>query len=281
MKTILIAVTCILLLGEKNLCAQSQSTALPNTTEIKHYQIEIGYNTTTVLLFPAKVNKDGDVGSKELIVQKQKGVDNALKIKAAHRNFPQTNLHVFTSDNKMYSFDIVYAELPGHTTFDLSKLDVENGITVSETTILPIDEKDISSLINKTKKAKSFFSSSVKKDMMKLRLRTIHIQDGMIFIGLELKNNSSISFPIDFIRMYIRDRITAKRSSVQQHEITPIYKDTLSVVPSKSKIEYTVVVNQFTIPDRKQFMLEVYEQNGGRNISLLIRNRQIFKARKI
>jgi len=57
------------------------------------------------------------------MAQKQPGVENVLKVKAARKDFPPTNLHVFTADGRVYAFDVSYSPNPPQTTYDLTKLD--------------------------------------------------------------------------------------------------------------------------------------------------------------
>src|SRR5665213_4036989 len=86
---------------------------LPPETFIEHYTLAIGYNATTVLIFPASI-KPGDKGTSdhEFIIQKQPGAENILKLKAARQDFTPSNLHVFTSDGKIYAFDVSFAPNP-------------------------------------------------------------------------------------------------------------------------------------------------------------------------
>src|SRR5450631_4405201 len=84
--------------------AQLVSDSLPASTLVLHYRLAVGCTTTTVLIFPSPV-KQADRGYKDLIAQKQTGVEKVLKIKAARTDFTPTNLHVFTADGKIYAFD--------------------------------------------------------------------------------------------------------------------------------------------------------------------------------
>ena len=67
--------------------SQPVTSVLPATASIIHYKLSVGYNTTTVLIFPAPV-KQADRGERDLLAQKQPGVENVLKVKAARRDFP-------------------------------------------------------------------------------------------------------------------------------------------------------------------------------------------------
>ena len=64
-----------------------------NQDEFKN--LHIGYSKTTSIVFPYAI-KSIDKGSPDVLMQKAKGVENILLIKAAKQNFTQTNLTVIT-----------------------------------------------------------------------------------------------------------------------------------------------------------------------------------------
>ncbi len=91
--------------------AQSAEISLPSATLIPHYVLTVSYNSTTVLIFPAAVKPQPiDRGDRDILAQKQPGVENVLKLKAARKSFPPTNLHVFTADGRVYAFDVFYTD---------------------------------------------------------------------------------------------------------------------------------------------------------------------------
>ena len=65
--------------------------------------IEVTSNKTLTLLFPYPI-KSVDAGSQDLLIEKVKGTENVLRIKAAKPGFPETSLSIITSDGKIYCF---------------------------------------------------------------------------------------------------------------------------------------------------------------------------------
>jgi len=256
---------------------------LPSSSAIVHYKLMVGYNTTTVLIFPAPV-KQADRGYKDIIAQIQPGVENVLKVKAARRDFTSTNLHVFTSDGKVYAFDVSYISNPAQTTYDLTKLVVESNSDTAQRGIITFTQKPMNKELlemnaEKSKESKPFFSTSIHKYRMKLKLQTIHLADDILFFGFEVANRSNLPYSIDFTKVFIQDKQKVKRSSIQQREIIPLYKDTLSTIPGNAVVQWVIAVPKFTIPEHRHFVLEIYEHNGGRHLTLEIKNRQLFEAR--
>lgn len=278
---------CSLFLAMVTITAFSQPTsnALPATTVLIHYKLSVGYNATTVLIFPASV-KQADRGERDLLAQKQPGVENVLKVKAARKDFTPTNLHVFTSDGRVYAFDVSYTSDPVQTTYDLGKLQATGSIDDNpkdriELSNKPLDTAKLASNIAKIKAARPFFSTHSSKYKMKVQLQTIYRSGDVLFLGLKITNRSILPYTIDFSKLYIRDKKRAKRSSIQEREITPLYRDPVSTIPGKSPVQWAIAIPQMTIPEHRQLVWEMEEKNGGRYLMLEIKNQQLFKAREL
>lgn len=281
MKKIIVALIFISAFLSGTIHAQSLANNLPEAAVVIPYKLQVGYNTTTVLIFPVSVI-NGDRGYNEIVIQKEKAVENILKVKAAKRNFLPTNLHVYTTDGKVYSFNVEYIDCPRHTTFDLNKL--RSNETEITPLILPnttVSNLELKERAEQVRQSKHFFSKKNMRYGMKLQLLTIHNVNNVVFFGFSIANQSNLNYDVDFIRLYIKDRKKAKRSSVQEQEIIPVYSDSFQQVAGEKENKYIVAIPQFTIPDNKEFIIEMYEKNGGRNISMKIKNKFLLKARSL
>src|ERR1044072_5277671 len=78
---------------------------------IMPYPLVVTYYKTTNLIFPYNI-KSVDRGSKDILVQKAKGVENILQVKAGKMGFDETNLTVITADGKLYSYLLNYVDTP-------------------------------------------------------------------------------------------------------------------------------------------------------------------------
>jgi len=256
---------------------------LPATTVVIHYKLSVGYNTTSILIFPSAVQQV-DRGERDLMAQKQPGVENVLKVKAARRDFTPTNLHVFTGDGRVYAFDVIYVSDPAQTTFDLTRLtstDTSNHTGQIELSTKPLDKQKITREIVKIKASKPFFSSRIHKYRMEVELQAIYRSDDILYLEFKLTNRATLPYDIDFTRLYIQDKKRMKRSSIQQCEITPIYQDTFSNIPGNSSRQWVIGIPQLTISDHRELIFELNEKNGGRHLFLSLRNQQLFKAKAL
>lgn len=122
-----------------------------------------------------------------------------------------------------------------------------------------------------------------KHSKMKASLKGIYISGNTLFFKMNLRNKSTISFDIDFVRFYIRDIKTAKRTVTQEQEMTPLASLGMGTktVGGKDRKSLVFALNKFTLADSKTFVIEIYEKNGGRHLYLKIRNRDIENANQL
>jgi hypothetical protein len=84
------------------------------------------------------------------------------------------------------------------------------------------------------------------------------------------------------LRFFIRDKKQSKRTASQELEQTPLYVyGNTGSIEGQSKMIVVVALPKFTIPDKKLLYIQLTEKNGGRNLQLKIRNRNIIKAEDI
>ncbi len=201
---------------------------------------------------------------------------NVLKIRAAKKNFSPTSLHAFTQDGKVYAFEITYAEHPLSFTYDLRKLDQK------EKPLLLLEDKisddELRHEVELVKVSKPFFGRSVHRNGIKLQLRSIFISGDRLLFDFEISNKSNLSLDIDFVRTFMQDQQKVKRSSFQDYEMIPLFKDSLRTVPGHSKSQFVIVMPKFTLSGQKQFRIELFEKNEGRNLSIQTKNRELLKS---
>ena len=80
-------------------------------TAITSYSLSVTYQMTTNIIFPYRIEK-ADIGSPDVIGHKPENLENVLLLKANRKNFVPTNLSVYTSDGKFYSFIVRYNPRP-------------------------------------------------------------------------------------------------------------------------------------------------------------------------
>jgi len=249
-------------------------------TEAEYTNVQLSSLKTTSILFPYSI-KSLDIGSRDVLVQKAKGMENILLLKAGVQNFKQTNLTVVTSDGRLYVFLLDYDE-----EFPQLNIKAENSVVASKE-ILFSGENDNQkkteqlaglALLKKKKNIKAKSS----KYLISLEINGAFIYQDVLYFRVVFENRSQINYDIDQFRFYIRDQKKSKRTASQEIEILPLYTTSSSaVIPDKSELTKVYALEKFTIPEGKYLTLQLIEKNGGRHLEVNIRNNMINKAAPI
>src|SRR5262245_12961156 len=162
--------------------------------------LEISKDKTTSLIFPFAI-RHVDRGTKDVLVQHVKEVDNILLVKAAIENFSETNLSVVTDDGSVYSFVVNFDNKPPVWIYHLPTNKKETITTYAN------------GILDNSKTMNGIKDNSW--DML-AEVAGIYIKDDVIYYQIRLTNNSPIDYDIDLLRFYIRDKKKGKRTAVQE-----------------------------------------------------------------
>ncbi|MBC3538975.1 conjugative transposon protein TraN [Rufibacter sediminis] len=300
MKKHLFSLGIFLLAGVSALAQNRQP--FKDTQLLKSFSLGVSYAKTVNLIFPSGVHSV-DLGSGSVIADKFSGVENVLRVKANTKGFPETNLSVITKDGRFYSFHVRYQEEPASLTYQIEGGD-NTGTTgpavqaqgkvapaiylTASLNTAPVSFE--SALMNEAELAyysheiaqRSDYISGIgmNKNKINFGVDGIYIKNNVMFFPITAKNKSNINYDIDFIKFYVRDRKQRKRTAVQETEVTPIfvYPEGQNTIVGRSELKRVYCLEKFTIPDKKMLVVEMYEKNGGRVMTMEVGNREIVKA---
>lgn len=257
---------------------RAQTDSFSSHTIIPSYNLEITTSKTTLLIFPAAI-EGADRGDSYVLAEKVKGVQNVLKVKAAQKNFDTSNLHVITSDGRVYGFNVSYSDNPPYQTLDLRK----------QPPFAPVEFRNVSlnsAQLDDCMKAvtgSNPFLRGVRSHGygMAFTLDGIYIKNDVLFLRFRLHNKTAIPFETGSLRFYIRDKKKVKRTSGQDTEVEPFCMQH-SGIPEQDKGEVIVAAfPKFTIADNKDFVCELTEQGGDRNPAVKLSGDKLLKARPL
>ena len=274
------------------LCAGRSGQAQIPQSEITPRQVEVSFNKTTHLIFPAPVQYV-DLGSTDIIADKAAGAANVVRLKAAVRDFQaETNLTVITADGRFYAFDVRYADDPGQLSIRIMN-DLQAQIPEGKAPTVPVrldaldgdDAARIDSVMEQiyNNDKPQIKHIGYKRYGLQTLLTGIYIDsEGWLYFGIEMRNDSRIPFDIDHIRMYVRDKRLPRRTAVQDIEIVPVRRlHPLSEIDTGKTGRTVWAIPKMTIPDGKALHIDIYERGGGRHQSLRVENRDILAAKPI
>ncbi|QNE42224.1 conjugative transposon protein TraN (plasmid) [Hymenobacter sp. NBH84] len=260
--------------------------SLEEENYIGSYRMSVGFQKTTHLIFPYAVSYV-DLGNGGIIADKAQGAENIVRVKASQQQgFPQTNMTVVTTDGRLYSFIVDYEASPRVLNYNLAASEVSNASAVIPLARLSNQSLTQTQLEDYSHQVLTYTGGLRRrkaKDNITLALQGMYTQNDVFFFPLHMANSSNISYDVDFVKFYIRDKKVAKRTAIQETELTPlfVYNAGETKIPGPGKMAQVYALNKFTIPDDKYLVVEMFEKGGGRHLFFNLTNRDILKARKL
>lgn len=259
---------------------------------IPPYALEVTFYKTVHIIFPSAI-KYVDLGSADIIAGKADGSENVLRVKAALRDFSrETNLAVITEDGSYYTYNVKYADEPVKLNIEMKDF-LHDGEAVNR----PNNSQEVylKELGSESPLLVRLIMKSIHKDDKRLVkhigckrfgiqyiLKGIYTHNGLLYFHTELKNSSNVPFTVDFVSFKVVDRKEAKRTAIQEQVIVPLRAyNYVTEIGGKSRERTVFTLPKFTLPDDKQLVVEINEQNGGRHQQFTVTNAELVRARVI
>lgn len=275
----------------------AQSDGATSRQELTPRTIEVGFTKTVHILFPAPVTYI-DIGSMAIIAGKADGAENVVRVKAAVRDFAEeTNLTVITEDGGFYTFDARYAENPSTSTIEIAAAETPatQPASASETTradegrVLlrevgrerPATVKRVLSDIYRQNRA-DVKGIHTRKYGVEVEVRGIYVHNDVIYLHVQIANNTNISFEVDYRRFVVADRKAAKRTAQQQRVIEPLRVcNDPSIVRGHQRQRIVFALPKLTLEEDKILLLEIAEKDGARHQCLEISSKELLGAKAL
>lgn len=271
---------------------QGITRKLPYRQMVTPHGVQVTFAKTVHIIFPSAV-RYVDLGSNWIIAGKADGAENVIRVKATTEGFPgETNFSVICEDGSFYSFNARYAHEPEMLNIEMKDF-LENGDTTDFShTRMNIYFRELGN--ESPLLVKLIMQSIYKEDRREIRhlgckrfgvqflLKSVHSHNGLFYFHMETRNRSNVAFRTDFIRFKIVDKKVPKRTAIQERVIDPVrsYNEVL-VTEGKSDVRTVYAVPQFTIPDDKLLVIELFEKDGGRHQTIRVENADLVAAKQI
>ncbi|WP_302365725.1 conjugative transposon protein TraN [uncultured Alistipes sp.] len=259
--------------------------------------IEVGFTKTVHILFPAPVTYI-DIGSMAIIAGKADGAENVVRVKAAVRDFAEeTNLTVITENGGFYTFDARYAENPATSTIEISVVESPAAQPASAAEPARADEGRV--LLREVGRERPATVKRVLSDIyrqnradvkgihtrkygVELEVRGIYVHNDVIYLHVQIANDTNISFEVDYRRFVVADRKAAKRTAQQQRIIEPlrVCNDPL-IVRGHQRQRIVFALPKLTLEEDKILLLEIAEKDGARHQCLEISGKELLGAKAL
>ena len=271
---------------------QGITRKLPYRQMVTPHGVQVTFAKTVHIIFPSAV-RYVDLGSNWIIAGKADGAENVIRVKATTEGFPgETNFSVICEDGSFYSFNARYAHEPEMLNIEMKDF-LENGDTTDFShTRMNIYFRELGN--ESPLLVKLIMQSIYKEDRREIRhlgckrfgvqflLKSVHSHNGLFYFHTETRNRSNVAFRTDFIRFKVVDKKVPKRTAIQERVIDPVrsYNEVL-VTEGKSDVRTVYAVPQFTIPDDKLLVIELFEKDGGRHQTIRVENADLVAAKQI
>ncbi len=275
----------------------AQNDGTTSRQELTPRTIEVGFTKTVHILFPAPITYI-DIGSMAIIAGKADGAENVVRVKAAVRDFAEeTNLTVITEDGGFYTFDARYAENPATSTIEIAAAEspatqpasASEPARADEGRVLlrevgrerPATVKRVLSDIYRQNRA-DVKGIHTRKYGVEVEVRGIYVHNDVIYLHVQIANNTNISFEVDYRRFVVADRKAAKRTAQQQRTIDPLRVcNDPSIVRGHQRQRIVFALPKLTFEEDKVLLLEIAEKDGARHQCLEISSKELLGAKKI
>ena len=259
---------------------------------IPSYYLEVTFDKTVHLIFPSGISYI-DLGSSNIIAGKADGAENVVRVKAAVKGFTEeTNFSVITDEGSFYSFIVNYSEKPEKLNIEMKDFLHEeklfnqpgNSLEVHLSELGNEPPKTVQKIMEEIYKTNRKKVKHVKSNQFGIEflLREIFSYNGLLFLHTEIRNTSDIPFDIDFLVFKIVDKKVVKRTAIQETIIEPVRSYNLLTSVKGKEAESTVFgFQKFTIPDKKQLVVELFEKNGGRHQQIVVKKGDLVKAQPV
>ena len=260
---------------------QGITRKLPYRQMVTPHGVQVTFAKTVHIIFPSAV-RYVDLGSDWIIAGKADGAENVIRVKATTEGFPgETNFSVICEDGSFYSFNARYAHEPemlNTTDFSHTRMNIYFRELGNES---PLLVKLIMQSIYKEDR-REIRHLGCKRFGVQFLLKSVHSHNGLFYFHTETRNRSNVAFQTDFIRFKIVDKKVPKRTAIQERVIDPVrsYNEVL-VTEGKSDVRTVYAVPQFTIPDDKLLVIELFEKDGGRHQTIRVENADLVAAKQI
>ena len=269
---------------------QGMSRSIPNGRVVLPYGLEVTFEKTVHLIFPAAI-RYVDLGSQNIIAGKADDAENVLRVKAAVREFEETNMSVICEDGSFYAFNVKYADEPEKLSIEMKDfLSPTEGRLPSNRADIYFKELGSESPILVKLIMKSIYQNDkriikhvgAKQFGMRFLLRGLYAHNGLLYFHVRMDNESNMPYAVDFITFKVVDKKVAKHTAIQERILQPLraFHQVMWIGAGRSE-RIVFALEQFTLSEDKQLEVTLYERNGSRTLTFYVEPEDLLLTKKI
>ncbi|MDL5512436.1 DUF4138 domain-containing protein [Arenibacter sp. M-2] len=236
------------------------------------------------LFFPEPI-RQGITGSSNFVFTYNRDNEQYLGLLQAKPG-KESNLLVVNRDGSVFSYIIKYKE-------GLSKLNyfiplssrIGNERPIANDSIKVADSE--ASTANKHQYYKRFCAYLLdrkqrmgrlkkRKEGIALRVENIVFDKDELYFVIQIKNNSSLDYDLNFLNLSIETRQKGKKKSLQKVYQEPLFQYNVpSRIAKNETVRLVYVLPKFSLSNERRAVLELNERGGERNLKLKVSHKYI------
>ncbi|UII80104.1 DUF4138 domain-containing protein [Flagellimonas sp. CMM7] len=235
---------------------------------------------TMALFFPSDI-KQGITGSEHFVFTYNREKEQNLGLLKAVKG-PPSNLLVITTDGKVYSYILRYAEhLENPNRFISVQESIGDAKRRSKEEIQLEEDIDINISVNDSpellrRSCESLLNLPEEKHIRKkegeivLTLKNLKYHGDNVFLQFEIENKSGMRFDFDYLKIYKVNGNKKRNASYQELPLEPVYvhNKPSQIIPN-TKVRMVYVVPKFTIAKNEKIVVRLKELHTSRGVNLI------------
>ena len=231
------------------------------------------------LFFPSDI-KQGITGSEHFVFTYNREKEQNLGLLKAVKGNP-SNLLVITTDGKVYSYILKYAEhLENPNRFISVQESIGDAKRHSKTEIETSKDLDVDMLVNDSpellrRSCESLLNLPEEKHIRKkeggiiLSLRNLKYHGDNVFLQFEIENKSGVRFDFDYLKIFKVNGNKKRNASYQELPLEPIYvHNKPSQILLNTEVRMVYVIPKFVLAKNEKIMVQLQEVGTTRKVIL-------------
>lgn len=242
-------------------------------------------DTKNVALFFPEPIRQGIIGSENFVFTYNREKEQYFGLLQAKPG-DESNLLVINRNGTIFSYIVKYKEELSKLNYFISfSKNIGNEIPRIKDSI--IAEGSQSVIDNNTfyyqkfctyllERERFFGYFTKRKNRIILSIENIVYDKEQLYFVIQIKNNSTLDYDLNFLNIAIETRQKGKRKSLQRLYLKPIFKyNTPSKIVENELVKFVYVMPKFSISNDRRVILDLNEKDGERNIELKISHKFI------
>jgi len=242
-------------------------------------------DTKNVALFFPEPIRQGITGSENYVFTYNREKEHYFGLLQAKPG-KESNLLVININGSIFSYIVRYKAqlsklnyfIPMTSSIGNEKPNVEDSIQ-TETSEKSIDnstyyyQKFCSHLLDK----RQYLGRYIRRNNgVILRVENIVFDQSALYFVIQIRNNSTLDYDLNFLNLSIETRQKGKRKSLQRLYQEPIFKYNMpSKIAENEMVRFIYVMPNFSLSNNRRVILDLNEKDGERNIEMKISHKYI------